>query len=416
MAEQYRLMATVRQIDHLCRGTGYGDRDDEAVRDIAPPMRNKLVVPDAVKPLLLIVHRSGAKTWAVRTYPRPGVPSSESIGTWPELTVEAARKKALLHQAKQVANVDSKGEIVGDTVAGIVEQFLVRYVERKGLRTQDEIKRIFNKYVLPKWGERPLSEIERQDITALVDDVADEHGTRQADAVFSYISKLMTWHAARSDYKSPIAKGMHERQRLERDRWLNNDEIRALWRAAPALGSFGSLCQLLLLTGQRLAKVAMMRREEVKDGVWTIPAEAREKPNAKRLVLPAMALAIIDAQPVIVGRPFVFACTGYRVAHKARLDKLMRAELGGDLPEWRIHDLRRTCRTLLSEIGIRPDVGERILGHRVGTKDQGTYDRWKYQREMSAALEALADLVAGIVGQEAADKPVGAIWRRAGRR
>ena len=28
MAEQYRLMATVRQIDHLCRGTGYGDRDE----------------------------------------------------------------------------------------------------------------------------------------------------------------------------------------------------------------------------------------------------------------------------------------------------------------------------------------------------------------------------------------------------
>ena len=28
MGEQYRLLATVRQIDHLCRGTGYGDRDE----------------------------------------------------------------------------------------------------------------------------------------------------------------------------------------------------------------------------------------------------------------------------------------------------------------------------------------------------------------------------------------------------
>ena len=28
MAEQYKLMGTVRQIHQLCRGTGYGDRDE----------------------------------------------------------------------------------------------------------------------------------------------------------------------------------------------------------------------------------------------------------------------------------------------------------------------------------------------------------------------------------------------------
>ena len=28
MAEQYRLMGTVRQIHDLCRGTGYADRDE----------------------------------------------------------------------------------------------------------------------------------------------------------------------------------------------------------------------------------------------------------------------------------------------------------------------------------------------------------------------------------------------------
>jgi hypothetical protein len=72
-------------------------RDDEAVRDIAPPAKHKRVVPDAVLPrLLLVVHPSGSKSWALRTYPRPGVPSTRRIGAWPAMPVQEARLKAAL--------------------------------------------------------------------------------------------------------------------------------------------------------------------------------------------------------------------------------------------------------------------------------------------------------------------------------
>jgi hypothetical protein len=119
-------------------------RDDETVRDIAPQVKHKLVVPDAVLPrLLLVVHPSGSKSWALRTYPRPGVPSTRRIGTWPAMLVQDARLKAALFDPGKAAKRDGSsgaGEIAADTVAAIAKDFIVRHVERNKLRTQDEIR------------------------------------------------------------------------------------------------------------------------------------------------------------------------------------------------------------------------------------------------------------------------------------
>ena len=32
------------------------------------------------------------------------------------------------------------------------------------------------------------------------------------------------------------------------------------------------------------------------------------------------------------------------------------------MPQWQLHDLRRTARSLLSRAGVAPDIGERVLG------------------------------------------------------
>ena len=109
-------------------------RDDEVVRDLMPPAKHKLVVPDAVLPrLLLVVHPSGSKSWALRTYPRPGVPSTRRIGTWPAMLVQEARLKAALFDPGKAARRDGSsgaGEIAdADTVAAIAKDFIVRHVE-----------------------------------------------------------------------------------------------------------------------------------------------------------------------------------------------------------------------------------------------------------------------------------------------
>jgi integrase len=303
------------------------------------------------------------------------------------------------------------GEITGaGTVATIAKEFMFRYVEHNKLRTQDEIQRVLDKYILPAWGERPLAEIKRAEVTKLVDRVADEHGERQSEVVFAYVRKLMGWHAARSDdYNSPIVAGMRPHQQRPRTRVLSDDEIRALWKIAPGIGSFGALCQVLLLTGQRLAKVATMHHEDVVtekgEAVWVIRTEKGEKGNAEILPLPPMLRRIIAAQPKIVDHPFVFATghgmnAGYRDSHKRALDKRLKTELGAlglrVFEPWVVHDLRRTARSLMSRAKVPRDHAERVLGHAMPGVE-GVYDRHSYQAEKGEALAKLANLVAKVL-------------------
>jgi integrase len=64
---------------------------------------------------------------------------------------------------------------------------------------------------------------------------------------------------------------------------------------------------------------------------------------------------------------------------------------------WRLHDLRRTARTLMGEIGIDRDISERILGPGVGSAVERTYDKHKYTAPKGVALAKLADHVERIV-------------------
>jgi integrase len=168
-----------------------------------------------------------------------------------------------------------------------------------------------------------------------------------------------------------------------------------LWTACDEVGTFGAFVKVALLTGQRRAKVATMRWEDISDGVWTIPAEAREKVNAGELKLPKLVLSIIDAQPKIEGNPYVFAGRGKK-AFNSFSDGKEDLQAKASIAPWVIHDLRRTARSLMARAGVRSDIAERTLGH-VIPGVEGVYDRHAYLEEKGEALAALAALVQRIL-------------------
>jgi integrase len=66
------------------------------------------------------------------------------------------------------------------------------------------------------------------------------------------------------------------------------------------------------------------------------------------------------------------------------------------IPNWTLHDLRRTAKTLMVRAGVRPDISERVLGHVIAGVE-GTYDRHSYADEKRAALEKLAEMIERIL-------------------
>ena len=254
---------------------------------------------------------------------------------------------------------------------------------------------------MPRWKDKAFRELKRGDVTALLDQIEDEHGARQADVCLTIIRSMTHWYQSRNDdYVSPIVKGMsrYKADDHKRARILSDEELRALWTCAN--GTFGAFVKVLLLTAQRKDKVAQMRWDDIVDGEWRIPTEQREKGNIGSVKLPQAVLDIIGRLPRIMGNPFVFASSDRGappafITRKLKLDKRMREQVP-DMAPWVLHDLRRTARSLMSRAGVLSEHAERVMGH-VIRGVEGVYDRHDYGVEKADALNRLADLVERIV-------------------
>jgi integrase len=276
------------------------------------------------------------------------------------------------------------------TVTTVADMWLKLKVEADGYRTGFERKRIVEKYLKPHLGGRVFTDLRRSEIADLLDLLAERHGKAQADQVLKVLSAICRWYERRDDnYRSPIVSGMRRSAPTQRERILDDSEIRTVWKLADANGSYGAFIKFALLTGQRRAKLVALTWDQIDSGgTWRIPKAAREKQTAGDLKLPALALDIVCSQPRLVSDNRVF-----RWPHARMVDDFRKA---AGLPHWQTHDLRRTARSLMSRAGVQTEISEMVLGHALqGVRK--TYDRHEYFDEKAQALAKLAALIERIV-------------------
>jgi integrase len=210
-----------------------------------------------------------------------------------------------------------------------------------------------------------------------------------------------------------VVRGMARIKPKERARTrvLSDEEIRIIWPVLDGVGTFGTMVKALLLTAQRRDEIARMSRKEIgEDAIWEIPAERYKTKRSNFVPLSKAAVALIDARPKIDDCDYVFASraktpfSGFGKS-KAALDKAVFAAMKKNakkgvkiesLPNWTLHDLRRTAKTLMVRAGVRPDISERVLGHIIPGVE-GTYDRHSYADEKRDALEKLAAMIERIL-------------------
>jgi integrase len=283
----------------------------------------------------------------------------------------------------------------GTALKAVAEDYMAR--EAAKIRTMDQRRDAFERLVFPKLGTRQIDDIKRSEIVKLLDDVEKDHGPHMSQAVLSFLSRLFNWHAARNDdFLSPLRHGMGRTKLTEysRDRVLSDDELRAVWRAAEAHGGpYGNLVRFLVLTAVRRGEAARTKRSELFGGDWIIPAPRMKGKQEHVIPLSKAARAIIDAMPTV--GDYVFTNDGRLPASNFSNQKVDLDKASG-VTRWRIHDLRRTARSLMSRAGVAPDIAERCIAHKVGGV-RGVYDRHAYHDEKAAAFELLAALVERIV-------------------
>jgi integrase len=345
---------------------------------------------------------SGAKSYcAVARDPVAGKQVWATISPTDLMNIEDARDKArnAIRRIKAGLAPFEEMPTKPDTYRDVAENYIKRYVVPKGLRSRYEIERCLNVYVFPKWEKLDFLTIRRADIARLLDSVQDNHGPRQADMVLAITRGIANWFASRhDDYVSPFTRGMRrsERGSGKRARILDDEELRAIWRAAETSGTFGAILRFALLTAQREAKIATIKWADVNAGEWLIATVEREKGTGGALVLPEAALAIISSRDRFKKNPYVFAGRG--PGHFKGFSPCKRAfdkRLPGIAP-WVIHDLRRTARSLMARAGVRPEIAERVMGHAIDGVE-GVYDRHQYRDEKKDALGRLDALIRAIL-------------------
>jgi integrase len=337
------------------------------------------------------------RTWHLH-YSRAGKRGRALIGTYPAISLSAARRAAI--ETKDAVEA-GRNPTKATTVGAMLDKFTERYVIKDAkLRTADYVKDVIERLVKPEIGGVALNEIKRSHVVRMLDTIADTNGPVMADRTLAIVRKAFNWQASRDDdFVPPIAKGMGRTKPKERarERVLSDEEIRAVWSVADGAGVFGRYLKFLLLTATRRGEAAQATRAELREGLWTIPAE-RMKGKAEHVVPlpPATRDLIADTSG-----DFLFTTDGTTPISgfskfKRAFDRQVEAREGKPLPNWTLHDLRRTARSLLSRAGVSADIAERCLAH-VIPGVRGVYDRYEYLEEKRQAFEALAAQIDRIV-------------------
>jgi integrase len=341
------------------------------------------------------------------------------LGMHGELTPDQARRKAL----KVAAEVRDGGEPVsaaataakrraaaGHTLDSLLDNFVARHV-RPNLRSAEEIERAFRVYVRPRLGHKSIYDLRRRDIVELLDSVEDNNGPVMCDRVLAHLRKAFNWQASRDDeFTPPVVKGMARTKPKDRarSRILDDQEIRDLWTALDSLdrqapACFPAFVRALLLSGQRLRMVSQMTVGEINGRNWTIPA-IRNKGKVDHLV--PLTDTLIELFKTERKSGYVFSSdrdgkrsfSGFskaKVALDRKLTAIRKQHGRPAMKAWSYHDLRRSCRSLLSRT-TSSDIAERVLGH-VIPGVRGVYDRHEYRDEKLTALEKLDALVQRIL-------------------
>jgi len=350
------------------------------VIEAAPmPASGRAYLHDAkVSGLLVQITPAGTRSWQVYRKLN-GKPVRVTLGRYPDMTIEQARKAAMLTLSSLAGGVnrtDTKrtARVKAVTLAKAIEHYTEA---RSGLKqsTVADIHKAFRQ-VIPDWQDKPLSKI----TAAMVQKRHREHAARskaRANVAMRYLRALFNFAAAK--YKDsdgePIIRTNPVKILSEVRAWHRIDRRQTLikphelgdWvRAVLGLPGEGhrDYFMTLLLTG--------LRRNEALGLTWPdidLPGRTltvRDPKNHRDHTLPLSdyLFDLFTRRKAAALSPHVFTDEiGRRVSNLRYAQERIQIETGIHFTP---HDLRRTFATLAESIDIPAYALKRLLNHADG--------------------------------------------------
>lgn len=346
------------------------------------------------------------------------------------ISLSEAKLKALEHRAIVKQGLDPLAEKKRsqlpqfNTVSDVAQDWLKEC--EKHLKNPNIPARVYRKDIAPYIGELGINQVNSRDILQIIRAINESGRSSIANDALSYCKQLFN-HALKLDlivsnpatpFKDKDAGGTES----SRTRILSLEEVRIVFEVfdkRPDVMTRENYLAILilLLLGIRKGELIAAKWSEfdLSKKIWDLPAERTKTEKAIRIPLPEQLIpAFFELQIRANGSEYVFPSRRASKRRKYISDDTLNhalAKLFGqkvdskkhplpdilgehDIEHFVVHDLRRTCRSLLAEIGVPSHVAERCLNHKLKGVE-AIYDRYDYFNERKEALERLADRVIG---------------------
>ncbi|MCM8858043.1 MAG: site-specific integrase [Candidatus Thiodiazotropha sp.] len=300
---------------------------------------------------------------------------------------------------------------------------------KKRLENPQIPERVYRKDISPKIGELSINRANARDILSIIREINDSGRPTIANDALSYCKQLFN-HAIKLGLISVnpalafTAKDAGGTEK-SRERTLSLEEVETIFRVFRNNSSVMTrenylAIALLLVLGVRKGELIAAKWSEfdIEQQTWTLTPDRTKTGAGIVIPLPTALLPWLEELAVRAnGSEYVFPS---RRASRRRAyisdDTLNHAlaklfgkkvdskkkplpNLLGDagIEHFVVHDLRRTCRSILAQNGIPSHIAERCLNHKLQGVE-GIYDRYDYLEERRQALSQLADQITPSVG------------------
>ncbi|WP_332716079.1 tyrosine-type recombinase/integrase [Pelagibacterium mangrovi] len=209
-------------------------------------------------------------------------------------------------------------------------------------------------------------------------------------------------HNPLSDYRKDRKTRQEKIEQEEYGRKLSDKEIVAVWFAASRDHSFDRFIRFAILTGCRRNEGALFDRAWLDrndaGAIYRIPKRVTKSGRDHDLPITKALSAFLEKCPVTpdVDLFFPSAKTGRKMSGWSSQVESINKRSG---VEFNLHDLRRTFRSGLTELGVDKDIAEISINHaRKGL--EAVYDRYDAAREMRAAFDKWGNHIDRLIKSE----------------
>jgi integrase len=332
----------------------------------------------------LRVTPSGTKVFVARAQVA-GRPRKVAVGTYPAMTVAAARREAreALDAIRRGADPakdksDRKRAVAygAITIGDLADRWMTEVVKpKRKARTIDDYERIIAKHIRPALGNVPAKALTWEQVNAFHGSMA--RTKRRANYVVSTLRAMLNF-AERVGIRPPHinpCKGVEFFREQMRERFLSEAEIAAAADAIERAGRDGVIgphaaagLRLALFTGARSGEVTAIKWEHI-DWSRKLARLPDSKTNDPRTIhLGDAAIEVLRTVPRV--GPFVIAgaVPGEPYKNLSRAWGTARAYAG--LDDVRLHDLRHSYASLAASQGVSLQMIGKLLGHKVAATTQ----------------------------------------------